>query len=278
MGLITAIPRILSKGLNYSTRAAKVAPDIIFGKGAETFVNSANKVTKGASESWLSAIGRAIKTGGKAVEADVAATKAVKGGFFKQAWNSLRTAPKVIGNYTKAGVKLAGIKGSSKIMGGIKGFFKGVGKKMPLIGNLLLVAFSLPDIIGATKEKGLFAGIKEAGNAGARLAGGALGGALLAPIIPPFGSIIGWCLGEWITGKVVGKTYGEKKAEEEAKVAELIAMEESIRQQQAQMQPQIPVNGAYPPFNGNPFNYPVTNPVNNYENDVMFPPQFNTIA
>ena len=95
MGLITSIPRILTKGLNYTTRAVKVAPDIIFGKGAETFVNSANKVTKGASESWLSAIGRAIKTGGKAVEANVAATKAVKGGFFKQAWNSLRTAPKV---------------------------------------------------------------------------------------------------------------------------------------------------------------------------------------
>lgn len=275
MSLITAIPRILSKGLNYSTRAVKVAPDIIFGKGAETFVNSANKVTKGASESWLSAFGRAIKTGGKAVEADVAATKAVKGGFLKQAWSSLRSAPKVIADSTKAGVRLAGMKGSSKVLGGLKGFFKGIGKKMPLIGNLMLLAFSLPDIISATKEKGIIAGIKETGNAGARLAGGALGGALLAPVIPPFGSLIGWCIGEWLTGKVVGKTYGEKKAEEEAKVAELISMQEAIRQQQEQMQP---MNGAYPPFNGNPYNYPVTNPANNYANDVMFPPQFNTIA
>lgn len=254
MGLVSFIPKLINygtKAVKYSGRAVKASPDIIFGKGAETFVSAAGKVTKGANESWATALWRAVKTGGKAVESSIATTKAAKGGFIKQGLASLKSTPSVIKASVKEGAAAAKAAGKSGIWGGVKGFFSGVGKKMPLLGNLLLIAMELPNIITATKEQGIGQGVTEAGKAGARLAGGALGGAIAGSAFGPIGSIVGWIAGEWLTSKVVGKSYSEKKVEEQEKAAE--AME--IAKQQGMVQ--------QPTFTGNFDNTGMINPMNN---------------
>ncbi len=276
MGLVSGIGKVFTsyipKTVNYGYRAVKVSPDIIFGKGADTFVKAAGKVTKGAGESWLTAMGRAVKEGGKAVESSVAATKAVKGGFFKQAFGSLRNTPKVIRQSIKDGA--AASKGLGKIWGGTKGLFKGIGKKMPLIGNLMLIAFELPNIIKATKEQGIGQGIAEVAKAGSRLGGAALGAAI-GSAFGPIGSLVGWVAGEWLTGKIVGKSYSEKVAEAEQKQAEAIAMQQEIMNQMG-VQPT-----AQPPFTGNTQMPNLMSNFNDYSNpyanDIMYQ-QFNTVA
>ncbi len=196
----------------------------------------------------------------------------------------MKTTPSKIKGQTLAGARLAKAAGKSQVMGGIKGFFKGIGKKMPLIGNLMLIAFELPNIISAIKEKGIGQGLAEVGKSGARLTGASVAGSAFGPI----GSIVGWIAGEWLTGKIVGKSYTEKKAEDEQKKQEL-AMEIMQNPQQymalqSQMQQQ-PVQ--QPPFTANPnFNFGMTNSVNNfgltnnYSNDIMMQqiPAFNQIA
>ena len=262
MGLVSMVPKLF----NYTTRAVKASPYIIFGNSANTFVNAVKNAP----------VKDALKIGGRAVEAEIAATKAVSGGVFKQAWTALKSAPKVIGTSTKAGYRAASIAGKGffgKLAGAAKGLFRGIGKKMPLIGNVLLVACELPNIITATKEQGIGAGLAETVKAGARLGGAALGAAIGSAICPGIGSLIGWIAGEWLTGKVTGKTYTEKKAE-----AEQQAMEELAQLQQQQTSSQIP-------FTGTPYSNPygMTNPMydttNPYANDIMMQQmQFNTIA
>lgn len=265
MGLVSMVPKLF----NYTTRAVKASPYVIFGNGANTFVNAVKNAP----------VKDAFKVGGRAVEAEIAATKAAHGGFLKHAGKSLLEAPKVIGSSAKTGwqaAKAAGKGFFGKLAGGTKGFFKGIGKKMPLIGNVLLVACELPNIISATKEQGIGTGIKETVKAGARLGGAAIGAAIGSAICPGIGSLIGWVAGEWLTGKVVGKTYSEQKAEAEEKAQEELA---ALQQMQQQTQTgQIP-------FQGNPYNNPygMTNPMygyaDPYANDIMMQNlNFNQIA
>ena len=81
-----------------------------------------------------------------------------------------------------------------------KVYLKVLAKKMPLIGNLMLIAFELPNIIKATKEQGIGQGIAEVAKAGSRLGGAALGAAI-GSAFGPIGSLVGWVAGEWLTGK-----------------------------------------------------------------------------
>ena len=188
MSLVSMIPRVFKaaqKGANYAYRGLKASPYVIFGDSAHTFV----KAVKDAP------VKDALKVGGRAVEAEIKAAKAVHGNFLKHAWTSIKEAPKVIGSSTKAGYTAAKAAGKSGILGGVKGFFKGIGKKMPLIGNALLVAFELPNIIKATKEQGIAAGVKETVKAGARLGGAAIGAAIGASVAGPIGGIAGWIAG-----------------------------------------------------------------------------------
>lgn len=276
MGLVSMIPKLYNygaKAVNYTQRAVKASPDIIFGKGAETFVSAAGKVTKGAGESWLTALWRAAKTGGKAVETSIAATKAAKGGFLKQAFNSLKSTPSVIKASVKEGAAVAKAAGKSGIWGGVKGFFSGIGKKMPLIGNLMLVAFSLPNIITATKEQGIGQGIAEIGKTGAGLAGGALGGAIAGSAFGPIGSLVGWIAGEWLTSKIVGKTYTEQKAENEEKLAEVLELQQQVN---PAFTGNIPQDGTkIPPQEQVPNVQNVTNPMNQMNQFNYNPYAFN---
>ncbi|MGN0030774.1 MAG: hypothetical protein ACI37Q_02325 [Candidatus Gastranaerophilaceae bacterium] len=249
MSLISGVSRLI----NYTTRAAKVSPYIIFGNGAHTLVNAMKNAP----------VKDALKIGGKAVEAEVQATKALHGGLFKHAWTALKTTPSVIAKSTKAGYRAASIAGKGffgKLAGSAKGLFRGIGKKMPLIGNLMLIGFELPNIITATKEQGIGTGVTETLKAGARLGGASIGAAIGTAVCPVVGSLIGWVAGEWLTSKIVGKSYTEKKAEEEAKLQEELAF-----LQQEQGNAQVPFTGNTTQLNTEAINnVPLTNPNNPY--------------
>ena len=124
------------------------------------------------------------------------------------------------------------VKGASGFWGKTKGFFGQLGKRMPLIGALMMVGFELPNIVSAFKDKGFLGGICEVGKSTARLTGfmgGMAIGQALIPI-PILGGIIGGIAGDWLVSKVVGKSHSEKKAEQEE------AQQEQLAQQQAMMQ------------------------------------------
>lgn len=274
MGLVTMIPKAINYGAKVAYRGAKVSPDIIFGKGAEVFVNNASKAAKAAikaDKGWVTAFKEAIVGGGKAVETSVAAAKAAKGGFLKQAWTALKGAPGAIATRTAAGARAARIAGKSSILGGVKGFFSGIGKKMPLIGNLILVACELPNIYTATKEQGLVQGAKETVKAGARLGGAAIGAAI-GSAFGPIGSLAGWIAGEWLTSKVVGSSYTEQKAEAQEKQAELEAQMQEYMQNGGMQEPTINPYGTYNQTAYNPYNFGTPNPFQNpsaYDGDIM---------
>lgn len=102
----------------------------------------------------------------------------------------------------------------------IGGTLKGLGKRAPLIGTVLMVAFELPNIFKATKEGGLVNGALEVGKSGVRIAAGVAGGAIGTAILGPLGSIPGFIIGDLLGKLVVGKSYSEKKAAEQERIAQ----------------------------------------------------------
>jgi hypothetical protein len=174
-----------------------------------------------------------------------------------------------------------------KVLDGTKGFFKGIGKKLPLIGNLLLVGFEIPNIIKATKEQGIGQGIIETGKAGIRLTVATLGAAI-GGTLGGVGGLVGWVAGEWLASKVIGKTYSEKKAESEEETQKLAELQQS-QSTQTQAQQTVTNNSnismqggmTYPQQNGvtNPFSSFNLNSYDPYANDIMAQGiNFNTLA
>lgn len=206
MGIVSAIGKLavkaaqkvggktLAKGVKNAGRVAKAAPDFIFGTGSET-ARAAMKSTKGS-------IFSKIKAGTKAVVKESEAA-AKNGGFFKRLGKNIVNLPKDLNAARKAGVSAAKAAGKSGFMGGLKGLGKGFVSKMPLINSLLMIGLELPNVVSATKEEGIGAGLKEAGKATLRLAGGAIGSV--------FGGMLGFIGGEWAVSKLTGDTYSEKK-------------------------------------------------------------------
>lgn len=206
MGIVSAIGKLavkaaqkvggktLAKGVKNAGRVAKAAPDFIFGTGSET-ARAAMKSTKGS-------IFSKIKAGTKAVVKESEAA-AKNGGFFKRLGKNIVNLPKDLNAARKAGVSAAKAAGKSGFMGGLKGLGKGFVSKMPLINSLLMIGLELPNVVSATKEEGIGAGLKEAGKATLRLAGGAIGSV--------FGGMLGFIGGEWVVSKLTGDTYSEKK-------------------------------------------------------------------
>lgn len=281
MSLIGKVASFVPKVYGYAKRGVKTVPYVIFGQGADAFVSGAKGVTKAANESWITAIKKALKSGGKSLEANIATVKAGGGGIFTQGLKAIKSIPRTLSVYAKKGAVEAGIKGGgtlAKLWGGTKGFFKGVGKKMPLIGNLMLIAFELPNIFKATKEQGIGQGVAEVAKAGVRLTSASLVGAAAGSAFGPIGSLVGFIAGDWIASKIVGKSYSEKKAEEQEALAQAV-----------QSQPQVPLTtGQQVPFTGmtNPYqSMPISNPFANdsisnpYMNDIMMQNMnFNTIV
>ncbi len=122
----------------------------------------------------------------------------------------------------------------------IGGTLKGLGKRAPLIGAVLTIAFELPNIIRATKDGGLIKGVTETAKSGVRLASGIACAAVASAFMGPFiGSIVGFMVGDFLAKLVVGKSHTEKLQEAEEK------------QQQA-----IVDNQQQYPLNVNPSDYP----------------------
>jgi len=263
---------------HYGKAAVRNYPSLVFGKGLEqgaTTLVSGIKANQGVKD---------VFTATKASVKTQLAKEAANGGFFKQAWKALKSTPRTISVYAKKGFVEAGLKeGSttlSKLWGGTKGALKGIGKKMPLIGNILLVASYLPNIISATKEQGIGQGLIETGKSAARLGGAAAGAAIGTAVAGPIGSIVGFIAGEWLAGKVVGKDYTTKKAEAEEQVQEQLAQLQQMQQAAGVQTPSLNSAAAANPFLTNPYmNNPYNYNMNDYSNDVMMQNmKFNTLA
>lgn len=220
-------------------RVAKVLPDLVLGNGAET----AGKAIKTTINNKGS-IFEAAKEGVKATEKLSIAADGSKIGFFTRVTSNIGMIKSMPLKYIRA-AKISGKGIFGQAYAGIKGFFKGVGKNMPLIGALMTVAFEIPNVVKASKEQGIGQGVKETVKAGARLCGGGLGAAIGSAICPGIGTMIGWMAGEWLTSKVVGKSYSEKIAEAEYEAQEQQAQQQQLPQQEPVTQPTFQGNVPY---------------------------------
>jgi len=215
MGIISAVAKVAksaikavsgkgaTKAISNVKRAVKAAPDFIFGTGSDVGAK-AMKATKGS-------IFTKMKAGAKAIVKDSEKASAKGGGFFKRLFNGLKSTPSSIAQGAKVGSRAAKIAGKSSFWGGVKGVFKSIGKKMPLIGSALCVAFEIPNIWSAAKDEGIGTALKETGKAVVRLAGGAAGATLGTFLGGPIGGIAGFAAGEWLLGKLTGDSYSDKK-------------------------------------------------------------------
>lgn len=220
----------------YVKRAAKIYPDVVFGTGGDVISETLRDSFYGIKGANGKRVGgkhfkdfwQQLKDAFKAGE--VHNEKLIKdsGGFWKAQWESIRTTPKVIQEGFEAGGKAAEAAGKSKLWGQTKGIFKGLGKRLPIIGSLMIAITELPNIFRATKDEGIVSGAAEVVKAGARLGGSMLfatiGGALGGPI----GMLVGGFVGDWLVGKIVGKTYSEKVAEKGEKAKQYIDSNQNI--------------------------------------------------
>lgn len=301
MGIISGISYYAPKIWDYGKRLVKASPYIIFEDAAQGGAKAAAKVTRSAKESWFTVLKKMVKEGVKGIEESVSKTKGKFGkNFFKASWNSIKEIPSVIKLSTKwsaaravATAKAAGKTGNSAklagILGGTKGVFKGIGKKMPIIGNIMLVAFELPNIFKATKEQGIGQGVAEVFKAATRLGVASIVSAIGTTVAGPIGGIAGFMIGDWLASKVVGKSYTEKLAQEEEKDKEALERVRTM-QEQGRLPQGVQVAGATPSFTGNPYaninlanqfaaNYGSDGFSNPYANDIMMKNlNFNTIV
>ncbi len=233
------IGSIASKGLQYFKRAGKLYPDFVLGTGNEKFTNAMRETIKNRKangQSYMESVWSGIKNGAHAAEKHNKSMTQKHGGFWKGTWASLKSFPAKVAQGWRVGGKLAerkGKTGASKFWSQFKGAMSGIGKRMPLIGTLLIGITEIPNILSAFKDEGIFGGVTETVKAGLRLGAGmtagAIGAALLAPIPvvgPILGSIVGYVAGDWLMSKFTGKSHSEKKAE----------AEEALKQQQAMLQ------------------------------------------
>ncbi len=218
---ISAISSGLSTVWKYGKRALEVAPELAFGTASEA-AGKAMKATKGSVFTKAEAGWRALE-------------KAGSGSFFKNfLGNAKNFFPDVIKAF-KSGSAAAGVKG------GLKGVLKSLGSKMPFIMSASWMLMEIPNVWTATKEKGIFQGVKEVLKFGARMTTAGLGSAIGAALPIPGGSLIGWMAGEWIASRIVGKSYKEQKAEQEELIAQLTGQDpNAVAQQGQQAQPQAP--------------------------------------
>lgn len=204
---------------NYGKRFLKVTPDLVLGNGAEV----AGKALRNSRGSIFDI----AKQTGKAVE-----SLSVKNGVKIPFWKRITSQVGRIGTLTQAGIKAGAKKGFfGSVAGGIKGFFRGLGKNMPMLAAIPTILFELPNVIKATSEEGIGQGAAEIFKTGARLTGGAVCAAIGSAICPGFGSVAGWMLGDWLTSKIVGKSYSEQVAEAE------MAQQEQQQQQAVTFDP-----------------------------------------
>jgi len=273
---ISGLMNVGKQVYKYGKIVVKAAPELTFGTSAEK-VGSA--LSKAASS------GASLKETAKA--GLDAAQKYSKGNFFAKMWKNLTHLIPDIGKKMSQGAKVYERLGKNKFLGRLNGLAKGIGKKLPFIFAALYLVGEVPNIIKATKEKGIWQGIKETAKPVAKLTGAGVGAAIGSAICPGIGSMIGWFAGEWLAGRIIGKSYSEEQADKEQIQQETIAQLQEqgvIPAQASPQQPQNPYTPAdttnpvqpqnpYQPYPGmtNPFG-PMSNPFGtqtSYQNDIM---------
>lgn len=205
-------------------RYTKAMPGFIFGTQSELMGETLKKSYK--AQGWKkmgTQIADAFEKG--VTTHETAVTK--NGGFFKNMWKDLTSIFPDTKNKWKAAGRLADIQkknAAGKFWKQFKSLGKVFGKRMPLIGAALTLAFELPNIIKTSWNEGLLAGGWETAKTGVRLGTGAVGGAIGSALIPiPFvGAMVGYAVGDMVGRFIVGKSYSEKKeaAAEEQKTAQ----------------------------------------------------------
>lgn len=177
--------------------------NFLLGTGADRVgkeIGMAIRARKKANLSMTKAIGIGFKKGFARNNLELAKS----GGFFKNLIKTFKETPKAISEGWK------GATGFAKIGKAVKP----LGKLLPFAMNALWLASSIPDIVGRTKDEGIWGGIKEAGKAVAKMAvfsvSAAVGGVF------GFAGMIGVpILTGMVANKILGKSYSEKKAEAE---------------------------------------------------------------
>lgn len=213
----------LSNAWRYVRRAARIAPDFIVGTGNESFsktLTDSFRGVKGADGKrtgglYFKKFWTQFKNAIKASEKHNASVRKLHGGFWKDMWYQLKTTPKLIGKGWKIGAKGATAASKNAFLGGLKGSLGAIGKRLPLLGGIILLATEIGNINGGMKEGGILGGAKEAGKSVARVGTGMLGmaiGTALIPV-PVVGSIIGYMAGDYLAKLVVGKNYSERQME-----------------------------------------------------------------
>ena len=228
---IGSIARIASKGWNY---AGRLIFDDRFATEITKSIKNQRQILKASGKNSFTGFHKQVK------DAFISAEKATSD---KKIFQSLNDSLK---SY-KTDVS-ALWKSDKKLFSKIGGTLKGLGKRAPLIGTALMVAFELPNIFKATKEGGLVNGAAETGKSAVRIAAGVACGAIGTAILGPLGSIPGFIIGDLLGKLVVGKSYSEKKAAQEHKIAEMTGMNgipgqqttpyQTIPQMQMTMSPQ----------------------------------------
>lgn len=186
--------------------------------------------------------------------------KQIGDSFIKAEQASIKENPSLLKGMKKSFMTLpedakSAWKGASGAWGKTKALGKTFWKRMPLIGGALMVAFELPNIFSAFKDKGLVGGIVETAKSGSRLVGSMAGfaiGQALIPI-PILGGLIGGFAGDWLVSKIVGKSHSEKKAEaEERQMAVLQQAQQAEQSALQQLSPQQGINSnqsqTFPPI------------------------------
>lgn len=251
---------IASSGWKYIQRAGRLYPDFVLGTGNEAFTNAMRSAVKNraaANQNYFQAVWSGTKNGVHAAEKHNNMMIQKHGGFWKSNWEALKSFPAKVKQGWRVGGKLAdraGKTGLSKFWSQFKGSLSGMGKRMPLIGTLLIAVTELPNIFSAFKDKGLAGGVTETGKAGLRLgagmAGAAIGQALIP--IPIVGGLVGYMAGDWLMSKFTGKSHSEKKAEAEEAQKQQLAQQQAMMQQQYGFNPYLTYaqgNAASNPFN-----------------------------
>ena len=149
-------------------RAVKTVPSILFEDGADVLVRGARDSFKAGIKNNLSikkSLLKGLKEGGGNLALNVAKKTRTSGSVFSRIFSSIKSTPKDLIAATKGGAAAAKAAGKSGILGGLKGLGKGFWSKMPLIGNLMLIGFELPNIFKATKEQGVGQGVAEVAKA-----------------------------------------------------------------------------------------------------------------
>lgn len=195
----------VSKGMSNVKRAVKAAPDFIFGDQAGTVSNAMKKAS--------GSIFAKAKAGAKAAIRETERVAAKQGGnFFTRLFKNTKKIFTDIPKHFKLGKRAAAIAGKKAgLKAGLGGVFKGLAKKMPLIGSLVTIGLEVPNIWSAGKDEGFGTALKEAGKAVLRLGGAAVGAVAGTFLGGPMGGIAGFAAGEWLVGKLTGDTYSDKK-------------------------------------------------------------------